>query len=86
MEDVTYELVLTIRARSGGAVSAPLLPELIVRTEDSLLPILIGVNLMYREQEVLSSLGADDVIALADKVEKDVASKKYKWELHRSMK
>lgn len=86
MDDIEYELILTIKAVRGGATTSPLLPELVVRKEEELLPILISIALMYSDQDVLGKLGVDSMLNLAAKVEQDVADKKYKWELHRSMK
>lgn len=86
MDVVAYELILTVKARQGGATTKPLLPELVVRSEDQLLPILVDVLLLFGEQEALADLSVEGILSLADKVEQDVKNKKYKWELHGSVK
>jgi len=82
-----YELVLTIRARRDMAVTKPLLPPLVVATDYDLLKMLTSIWIMYKdESRTIDGMSIGDLKRLAAKVEADVRSGKYKWELENNGK
>ena len=78
-----YELVLTVRARNCSfAITSNLLPEVIATVSDSMLAILISAK--YRvDDPIVGSMEIDDVFELANKIELDVHTGKYKWQIEK---
>jgi len=82
-----YELILSVRAKRDMAVTKPLLPPIVVLTDYDLIKMLVSTWMIFKDDSsTLGNMSIGDLKDLAVKVEQDVRSGKYKWELENEQK
>jgi hypothetical protein len=81
MEDLIYEVQVTVRARHGKAVTNNLFPPGMQMSTPDLYQALLALKFSALDDPNIATIGEDGLWELAEKVESDIVSGKYKWKV-----